>query len=296
MVQASTELAGLNAANRDAFAAMLGGIFENVPWVAERAHAMRPFATVADLHRALMAAVTAAAEPEQLAFLRGHPELGGKVARAGAMTVESRQEQGSLGLDRLSEAEFARFARLNADYRARFGMPFIICVRRHTRDSILNEFERRLGNGVEAERTAALEEIGHITRLRLVAVVDGPGKPKTDGRLSTHVLDTVSGRPAAGVKVVLKELGASAEGLLKETVTNADGRTDAPLLGGGPLRIGSYEIAFHMGAYFAAQAVATSRPPFLDVVPIRFAIAEPEAHYHVPLLASPWAYSTYRGS
>jgi 2-oxo-4-hydroxy-4-carboxy-5-ureidoimidazoline decarboxylase len=95
---------------------------------------------------------------------------------------------------------------------------------------------------------------------------------------------------------VLKELGASAEGLLKETVTNADGRTDAPLLGGGPLRIGSYEIAFHMGPYFAAQAVATSRPPFLDVVPIRFAIAEPEAHYHVPLLASPWAYSTYRGS
>ncbi len=296
MVQASTELAALNAADRDGFVAALGGVFENAPWVAQQAHVTRPFATVADLHRALMAAVAAAGEAEQLAFMRGHPELGSRTARAGAMTAESRQEQGGLGLDRLSEADFQRFERLNAAYRARFGIPFIICVRRHTRASLLGEFERRLANSFEAERAAALEEIGHITRLRLVEAVDGPGKPKTDGRLSTHVLDTVSGRPAVGVKVVLEELGASAEGLLKETVTNADGRTDAPLLGGGPLRIGSYEIAFHIGAYFAAQAVTTSRPPFLDVVPIRFAIAEPEAHYHVPLLASPWAYSTYRGS
>ena len=296
MVQASTELAALNAADRDAFVAALGGVFENAPWVARQAHVTRPFATVADLHRALMAAVAAAGDAEQLAFMRGHPELGSRTARAGAMTAESRQEQGGLGLDRLSEAEFQRFEQLNAAYRARFGIPFIICVRRHTRASLLGECERRLANSLEAERAAALEEIGHITRLRLVEAVGGPGKPKTDGRLSTHVLDTVSGRPAAGVKIVLEELGASAEGLLKETVTNADGRTDAPLLSGGPLRIGTYEIAFHIGAYFAAQAVTTSRPPFLDVVPIRFAIAEPEAHYHVPLLASPWAYSTYRGS
>jgi hydroxyisourate hydrolase len=106
----------------------------------------------------------------------------------------------------------------------------------------------------------------------------------------------MSGKPAAGVLVVLKELGSRAQGTLKEAVTNADGRTDAPLLGGGPLRIGSYEIAFHIGAYFAARGATASRPPFLDVVPIQFGIAEPEAHYHVPLLASPWAYSTYRGS
>ena len=243
-----------------------------------------------------MAAVAAAGEAEQLALIRGHPELGGKVALAGAMTAESRQEQGSLGLDRLSEAEFAQFERLNSAYRARFGMPFIICVRRHTRNSILDNFERRLANSVEAERAAALQEIGHITRLRLVEAVEGPGKPKTDGRLSTHVLDTVSGRPAAGVRIVLEELGASAESVLKETLTNADGRTDEPLIADGPLRIGTYEIAFHIGAYFAAQGMATSLPPFLDVVPIRFAIAEPEGHYHVPLLASPWSYSTYRGS
>jgi 2-oxo-4-hydroxy-4-carboxy-5-ureidoimidazoline decarboxylase len=296
MGKASTELARLNAADRDAFVDALGGIFEHAPWVAERAHAARPFATVADLHCALMEAVTGAGESEQTVFIRGHPELGGKVARAGAMTAESRQEQGSLGLDRLSEAEFSNFERLNGAYRARFGFPFIICARRHTRDSILANFERRLANIVEAERAAALAEIAHITRLRLVAAVEGPGKPKTDGRLSTHVLDTVSGRPAAGVKVVLKELGASAEGVLRETSTNADGRTDEPLIAGGPLRIGTYEIAFHIGAYFAMQGVAASQPPFLDLVPIRFAIAEPEGHYHVPLLASPWSYSTYRGS
>src|SRR5438105_215764 len=148
MVQASIELAALNAAHHGAFVAALSGVFEDAPWVAERAHGMRPFATVADLHRALMAAVSGAGETEQMAFIRGHPEVGGKVARAGAMTAESRQEQGSLELDRLSEAEFQRFERLNAGYRARFGIPFIICVRRHTRDSILSNFERRLANGV----------------------------------------------------------------------------------------------------------------------------------------------------
>ena len=296
MATASTELAQLNAADRTAFAAALGGVFENAPWVAERAWSGRPFATVADLHRALMAAVTGAGEAEQMAFIRGHPELGGETARVGAMPPRSRQEQGSLGLDRLGEAEFKRFAQLNADYRDRFAMPFIICVRRHTRASILSEFARRLANGREEERAAALHEIGHITRLRLALIVEGPGKPQTDGRLSTHVLDMVSGKPAMGVRVVLQELGSGTQVVLEDTVTNVDGRTDACLLGDGPLRIGSYEIAFHIGAYFAARGLTMSRPPFLDVVPVRFAIAEPEAHYHVPLLASPWAYSTYRGS
>jgi 2-oxo-4-hydroxy-4-carboxy-5-ureidoimidazoline decarboxylase len=286
----------LNAADRDGFVAALGGIFENAPWVAERAFAARPFDTVAALHAAMLKQVAGAGDGEQLALIRGHPELAGKVARAGAMTAQSRREQGSLGLDRLSDEEFARFERLNAGYRERFGFPFIICVRRHTRDSILDEFERRLANTGDAERAAALREIGRIACLRLNDWVDGPGKPKTDGRLSTHVLDTVSGAPAAGVKVVLREIGASAEGVLAEAVTNADGRTDAPLLGGAPLRIGRYQLDFHIGAYFAAGSVRAADPPFLDVVPVRFAIAEPEGSYHVPLLVSPWSYSTYRGS
>jgi 2-oxo-4-hydroxy-4-carboxy-5-ureidoimidazoline decarboxylase len=286
----------LNATDRAGFLSALGGIYEKSPWVAERALAGRPFATVAELCTALQSAVEAAGEAEQMALIRAHPELAGKVARAGALTAESGREQGGLGLDRLSDAELARFERLNAAYRERFGFPFIVCVRRHTRDSILDQFERRLTNAPEQERAAALTEIGLIARLRLVDAVDGAGKPTTEGRLSTHVLDTVAGRPAAGVRVQLTEIGASAESLLAETVTNADGRTDAPLLAGGPLRIGRYRLDFYVGAYFAARQVAGADPPFLDVVPIRFAIAEPEGHYHVPLLVSPWSYSTYRGS
>ncbi len=286
----------LNGLSAEAFAAALGEIFEHAPWVATAAAAHRPFATVAALHEAMMQAVRLAPREQQLAFLRGHPELGGKVARAGAMTAESVAEQGSLGLDRLSDAEFERFEALNRAYAARFGFPFIICVRRQTRDAILNEFERRSALPPEGEFAAALQEIGHITRLRLVDKVEGPGAPKTEGRLSTHVLDTLSGKPAAGVRVRLFEVGASARALLAETVTNQDGRTDKPLIGGQPLRCGTYELEFAIGDYFRRIGVSLATPAFLDVVPLRFGIAEPEGHYHVPLLATPWSYSTYRGS
>ncbi len=296
MTTSRFSLSTLNAASVQDFVAALGEIFEHAPWVAEAAAKKRPFATVADVHTAMCAAVAAAPEAEKLAFLCGHPELGGKVARAGAMAVASRNEQGALGLDKLSDEEFQRFEQLNADYKQRFGIPFIICVRRHTRDSILAQFARRLGNGQEAEIAAALAEIGFITRLRLVDLVEGPGAPKTTGRLSTHVLDVSNGRPAPGLRVVLKEIGASATSILKETVTNSDGRTDEPLLAGAPLRIGRYQLDFHVGPYFATRNYPVSDPPYLDVIPICFAIAEPEGHYHVPLLASPWSYSTYRGS
>ena len=93
------------------------------------------------------------------------------------------------------------------------------------------------------------------------------------GRLSTHVLDTYHGRPAPNVAIALYEIGASARGLLKSATTNADGRTDAPLIAGEPLRIGTYELQFSVGAYFASAGVQTADPPFLDVVPVRFSIA-----------------------
>jgi 2-oxo-4-hydroxy-4-carboxy-5-ureidoimidazoline decarboxylase len=158
----------LNAASRAEFIAAVGDIFEHAPWVAERAYAARPFAGVGALHEAMMLAVRAAPRAEQLAFLRGHPELGGKVARAGAMTADSKAEQGGLGLDQLSDRDFARFARANAAYAQKFGFPFIVCVRRHTSaESILSTFEQRVGNDAETEFAAALTEIGHITRLRL---------------------------------------------------------------------------------------------------------------------------------
>ncbi len=186
----------------------------------------------------------------QLAFIGGHPELGSRVGQAADLTDASQSEQGSLGLNGLSADEFATFSRLNQAYRDKFRFPFIICVRRHTRNSILRNFERRLGNDIAAERAQALTEIGLITRLRLVALVDGPGAPVTTGRLSAHVLDTTTGRPAPGIKVTLHEIGGSARGLIAEAVTNTDGRTDKPLISGEPLRIGTYELTFQVGGYF----------------------------------------------
>jgi 5-hydroxyisourate hydrolase len=122
------------------------------------------------------------------------------------------------------------------------------------------------------------------------------GTAGTAGWLTTHVLDTARGRPAAGVAVELWRLDAGGEHrtLLTTATTNADGRTDRPLLASGELEVGVYELVFAVGAYFAA--VAAPQPPFLDRVPVRFGVADPATHYHVPLLVSPWAYSTYRGS
>jgi len=119
----------------------------------------------------------------------------------------------------------------------------------------------------------------------------------TGPRLTTHVLDTAQGKPAAGVRIDVSSIDAAGRAhLLVTATTNAGGRTDAPLLAGDALPPGRYEIAFHVGACFAGRGLTMSRPALLDVVPVRFAIAQPAAHYHVPLLASPWAYSTYRGS
>ena len=113
------------------------------------------------------------------------------------------------------------------------------------------------------------------------------------GRITTHVLDTAAGRPAAGLKIVLSRLDPTPV-VVAEALTNADGRVDRPLLEGANFAIGRYEIVFHVGDYFRAR-VALPDPPFLDLVPVRFGVAE-DAHYHVPLLLSPYGYSTYRGS
>jgi 5-hydroxyisourate hydrolase len=115
--------------------------------------------------------------------------------------------------------------------------------------------------------------------------------------LTTHVLDVTRGGPAEGVRVELYEFAAGeAHTLVADVLTNADGRTDAPLISASHARAGRFELVFHAGDYFRRQGVKTADPPFLDLIPLRFAIADPGAHYHVPLLVSPWSYSTYRGS
>ena len=113
------------------------------------------------------------------------------------------------------------------------------------------------------------------------------------GKLSTHVLDTTTGKPASGLKIELWQRGASAP--LKSVTTNADGRTESPLLGPDEIKAGSYELHFFVADYFRGKP-GVSEPPFLDRVPVAFTITNSTASYHVPLLVSPWAYSTYRGS
>lgn len=291
-----TTLDQLNAADKAGFAAALGDIFEHSPWVAEAAAVARPFPTLAALLAAMEEAVRKAGAARQTELIKAHPDLAGKAARAGKITADSIAEQTSAGLDRLSEEEFATFHSLNDAYRDRFGIPFIVCVRRHTKGSILRQFEQRLTNDADTERAAALTEIIRIAALRLDQHVGGPDRLPVHGRLSTHVLDTHSGRPASGVDIDLMELDGSEVHLIERTATNADGRTDKPLIFGRPLPIGDYELRFDVIDYFARCHVPMADPPFLGIVPIRFSIAEPEGHYHVPLLASPWSYTTYRGS
>jgi 5-hydroxyisourate hydrolase len=116
--------------------------------------------------------------------------------------------------------------------------------------------------------------------------------------LSTHVLDTMHGRPAAGMRVALytTDDGGASAALVREFVLNRDGRPDGPLYGDGALRAGTYRLAFDVAGYFASLGVALPSPSFLDTVRLDFGVADPAQHYHVPLLVSPWSYSTYRGS
>jgi 2-oxo-4-hydroxy-4-carboxy-5-ureidoimidazoline decarboxylase len=290
-------LSELNACSKDDFVAALANIFEHSPWIAEQAASMRPFAGVNQLFDAMKAAVDRAPSELRLALIKAHPDLADKTQRAAGLTSESSAEQNSVGLDRLSDAEYVAFERVNNAYRSKFGFPYIVCVRRHTKDSILRDFERRLPNDARAETQKSIEEICRIAALRVDQLVLSDDRLQVHGRLSTHVLDTHGGRPAAGMAielVELSELGASR--VVTRAITNADGRTDRPLIGGRPVPIGRYELTFSVGDYFTRRHVATSDPPFLDSIPLRFSVSEPEGHLHVPLLVTPWSYTTYRGS
>ena len=158
----------INSMSPDRFVAVLGNVFEHSPWVAERVVDERPFRDVQALHVAMTGALAAASRPEQLALIRAHPELAGREAVEGSLTVDSGSEQGRLGLIALSRAEFERMADLNKRYRERFGIPCIIALALHAdRESVFRTFESRLQNAEDLEIANAVEQIGHITRARL---------------------------------------------------------------------------------------------------------------------------------
>lgn len=156
-------LAELNACERERFVQALGWIFEDSPWAAEQACGRRPFARVEDLHAAMTDAVATAPPDQQLALLCAHPDLGSKAALSDA----SIGEQSSAGLDRLSPSEFERLQRLNAAYRAKFGFPFLLAVKRSTKDEIFSALEARLPSTIDVERAEALRQVYRIAEFRL---------------------------------------------------------------------------------------------------------------------------------
>ena len=160
-------LADLNALDRATFTAALGDLFEHSPWVAEETWARRPFRDAGHLHTERSATMQAAPRVRQLALINAHPDLAGRLAQQNRLTAESAREQISAGLNRLGATELADFQRMNADYRARFGFPFIICARLNAKDAIMAAMRARITNSPEAEFATALGEIEKIARLRL---------------------------------------------------------------------------------------------------------------------------------
>jgi len=261
----------LSALDQADFNARLGHVFEHSPWVAEAAWAARPFASLDALHGAMMGAVVAAGPDATLALLRAHPAL----AAPGPLTPDSVREQGEgLGALGLTEA--------NAAYAARFGFPFIVAMRALPDPAAIPAIMAvRMAHDPAAEKAVALREVAAITRFRLHDLV------ATEDSLTVHVLDTARGVPAAGLGLTLSRDGA----VLGRFTTNAEGRCPAPLLAGPALVPGIYEIAYDVAAWRGA-----GDPGFYDRITIRFRVDPDPGHLHVPLLLSPYGYSTYRGS
>lgn len=157
----------LNSLSRDEFVRLVGPVFEHSAWIAEATWPKRPFVSVEQLHQTLTATVLTAGEEEQLALIRAHPDLVGKLALAGQLTRESTGEQASAGLDKLSPEEIELFQKNNAAYKEKFGFPFVICARLNKKEAILNGFKVRLNHSREQEIQTALEEIFKIAELRL---------------------------------------------------------------------------------------------------------------------------------
>ena len=173
----------INAFDRPAFTRALGGIFENSPWIAGETFERRPFRDASLLHSEMCATLRRAPAERQLDLIRAHPDLAGRLAKAGGLTAESAREQAHAGLDRLAPAELAEFGRRNQAYRERFGFPFVICARLNDRGAILQAMEVRLRNSPVEERAAALAEIEKIAWLRLQDLIraPAPGPAETGG-------------------------------------------------------------------------------------------------------------------
>eukprot|EP00550_Attheya_septentrionalis_P001330 CAMPEP_0198289422 /NCGR_PEP_ID=MMETSP1449-20131203/7600_1 /TAXON_ID=420275 /ORGANISM="Attheya septentrionalis, Strain CCMP2084" /LENGTH=308 /DNA_ID=CAMNT_0043987739 /DNA_START=46 /DNA_END=972 /DNA_ORIENTATION=- len=286
------------------FVGLLGGIYEHSYWVAETLflslaeadeEGTKKMGTIVELAAAMKQIVDNASHEKKIELLKAHPDLCEKVEALNDLTAESQVEQGRAGLQTLTDEERAHFLSLNSAYRTKFGFPFILAVRNATKYTVLASVEGRVGNSQEVEFVAALKQVHKIAWMRLLAAVR---IKEPAGFLTCHVLDTANGAPAANMRILLHKLLDDGERVLVgEFFTNSDGRLPGgPALKGVDFQVGVYEWTFFAGDYFARIGTPTSGTPFLDVVPLRFGIDNPEDHYHVPLLVSPWSFSTYRGS
>jgi OHCU decarboxylase len=167
-----TTIEEVNELDREEFVSRFGTLYERSPWVAEAAWWERPFADLSELHEAFVRAMREAPHERQLALIRVHPDLAGKVALAGELTAESAREQASAGLDRLTPEEYEDFHRLNTAYRDKFGFPYVVCVRDHGKETILADAAARLGHSRPEEIETALGEIARIAYLRLQDLIE----------------------------------------------------------------------------------------------------------------------------
>jgi 2-oxo-4-hydroxy-4-carboxy-5-ureidoimidazoline decarboxylase len=172
----------VNNLDESGFLSKFGSLYEHSPWAAEAAWRERPFDGPPALHEAFVRAMYEAPRERQLALIRAHPDLAGKAAVAGGLTPESTREQASAGLDSLTPEEYEAFTRLNTGYREKFGFPMIVCVREHTKESILAQAEARMEHSREQEIEAALGEIAKIARLRLQDLVETDPGDKDEHR------------------------------------------------------------------------------------------------------------------
>jgi 2-oxo-4-hydroxy-4-carboxy-5-ureidoimidazoline decarboxylase len=296
---------GLMSKSQDEVIAVLGGIYEHSSWIAEEFYSeyiagkdkesIQKIANVSDLFFAMSSVVEKANKEKKLDLLCAHPDLCAKIDALKKLTKESQEEQASAGLHTLTDEERNNFSKMNSEYRAKFGFPFILAARHVTKYTVLQAIEGRLNLSHEVEFAGALHQVSKIAWMRILAAFDTTGRK---GFLTCHVLDTANGCPAANMRIELHRLSPPQKaGLLKEFVTNDDGRLPGgPALKDETFICGTYEWVFYVGDYFAGKHMKTCGIPFLDEVPLRFGMDDPEEHYHVPLLVSPWSYSTYRGS
>eukprot|EP00934_Nitzschia_sp_Nitz4_P006837 Nitzschia sp. Nitz4//scaffold57_size113557//66106//67079//NITZ4_003996-RA/size113557-augustus-gene-0.181-mRNA-1//-1//CDS//3329554861//6827//frame0 len=278
----------------------LAGIYEHSPWVSETliakgVESLQSISTVSALAAAMKSVVDDADTDKKKVLLCAHPDLCEKVAALKNLTKESQEEQSKAGLQTMEGAELEKFTILNQTYREKFGFPFILAVRNATKYTVLSALEGRVSNPIETEFSTALQQVHKIAWMRLLSKYYSAEYP---GFLTCHVLDTANGCPAANMRIELTRLSPpESAGKVGDFVTNEDGRlTGGPALKGEDFMVGTYEWTFYAGDYFASQGTFTSGQPFLDVIPLRFGIDNPDDHYHVPLLVSPWSFSTYRGS